>query len=139
MCVCSTRRLIQRSLGADEAKGLSQFGAAQNLDMAELVERVRAAVVARAAQLLRKEPDTPVYYMVVDLPCTFFMLRTIGCFPFLHALIWNMELEKTPVSRCMKIHCRTWCWLQHEDCQALLLPYKLFKCQDSPLEQLSFQ
>ena len=51
----------------------------QNLDMAELVERVRAAVVARAAQLLRKEPDAPVDYLVVDLPCTFFMLRTLRC------------------------------------------------------------
>lgn len=51
----------------------------QNLDMAELVERVRAAVVARAAQLLRKEPDSPVDYLFVDLPCTFFMLRALRC------------------------------------------------------------
>ncbi len=54
--------------------------------MAELVDRVRAAVVARAAQLLRKEPDTPVDYLFVDLPCTLFMLRTIGCPPSLYAL-----------------------------------------------------
>lgn len=43
------------------------------------MERVRAAVVARAAQLLRREPDTPVEYLVVDMPCTFFMLRTLRC------------------------------------------------------------
>ena len=60
--------------------------------MAELVERVRAAVVAMAAQLLRKEPDTPVVYLVVDLPCTFFMLRTVGCLPSLHALFLNQGI-----------------------------------------------
>ena len=49
--------------------------------MAELVDRVRAAAVARAAQLLRTEPDIPVDYLVVDLPCTFFMLRTLRCPP----------------------------------------------------------
>ena len=43
----------QRYLGADEARGVCQFDAAQNLEMAVLVERVWAAVVARAAQLLR--------------------------------------------------------------------------------------
>ncbi len=53
--------------------------------MAELVERVRAAVMARAAQLLRKDPNNPVDYLVVDLPCTFYMLRTIGCLRSLHA------------------------------------------------------
>ena len=57
----------------------AKHGLLQNLDMAELVERVRTAVVARAAQLLRKDPDAPVDYLTVDLPCTFFMLRTLRC------------------------------------------------------------
>ncbi|KAK9827655.1 hypothetical protein WJX81_004166 [Elliptochloris bilobata] len=53
----------------------------QNLGMAELVERVRAAVVARAGELKRREPDTPMDYLVVDMPCTFFMLSTESSLP----------------------------------------------------------
>ncbi|KAK9827681.1 hypothetical protein WJX81_007940 [Elliptochloris bilobata] len=53
----------------------------QNLGMAELVERVRTAVVAKAAQLLRQDLDAPMDYIVVDLPCTMFMLRTYSSLP----------------------------------------------------------
>jgi hypothetical protein len=47
--------------------------------MAELVERVRGAAVAHAAALRRAEPGAAVDYLVVDLPCTFFMLRASRC------------------------------------------------------------
>lgn len=109
----STEQSTQRCLEADVAKGLSQYGTAQNLDMVELVERVRAAVVATAAQLLLKEPDTPVDYLVVDLPCTFFMLRTVRCLPSLHALILNQGLKlDLCVNKERECNFRTWYWLQ---------------------------
>lgn len=51
---------------------------AQNLDMKDLVELVRDAVVAHAGQLASRtgDPDAHPPYIVLDLPCTFFMLST---------------------------------------------------------------
>ncbi len=50
----------------------------QNLELGSLVERVRSAVVAHAGalQAARGDPDAAPPYIVLDLPCTFFMLRT---------------------------------------------------------------
>lgn len=48
----------------------------QHLDLEQLVERVRFAAVGAASTMLRDNPDMDVGYLVVDLPCTFFMLRT---------------------------------------------------------------
>ena len=48
----------------------------QHLEMGELVERARRAVVSRAEELLQLEPDMTIDAMVLDLPCTFFMLRS---------------------------------------------------------------
>lgn len=48
----------------------------QHLEMDELVERARRAVIGRAEELLQLEPDTTIDAMVLDLPCTFFMLRS---------------------------------------------------------------
>ena len=49
----------------------------QHLDMSELVNRARQAVIERAGELLRKDPGVRVEYIVLDLPCTFFMLKTL--------------------------------------------------------------
>ena len=48
---------------------------AQHLEMSDLVERARRAVVGRAEALLAAEPSSAVDRIVLDLPCTFFMLR----------------------------------------------------------------
>ena len=86
--------------------GSKVFVLLQSLDMAELVERVRTAVVARAAQLLRKEPDAPVDYLVVDLPCTFFMLRTLRC-P-LHAGVAHLSLLSSTSACCDDFSTTLW-------------------------------
>lgn len=49
----------------------------QNLDMPELVEKARQAVVGHAAKLLKENPDRDLEYLVLDLPCTFYMLRSV--------------------------------------------------------------
>lgn len=49
----------------------------QNLDMPELVEKVRQAVVGHAAKLLKEDPDRDLDVLVLDLPCTFYMLRSL--------------------------------------------------------------
>ena len=50
----------------------------QNLELGQLAERVRTAVVAHAQSLMRQQgnPDAHPPYIVLDLPCTFFMLAT---------------------------------------------------------------
>ena len=68
-----------RRVGLGWVWTLSMQRARQDLEMAELVERVRGAAVAHAARLLRAEPGAAVDYLVVDLPCTFFMLRASRC------------------------------------------------------------
>ena len=50
----------------------------QALDVSTLVDRVRAAAVGVAAGVLRAAPDDRLGRVVVDLPCTLFMLRTSG-------------------------------------------------------------
>ncbi len=42
------------------------------------VERARAAVVGHAETLRRLDPTLAVNYVVLDLPCTFFMLAHLG-------------------------------------------------------------
>ena len=49
----------------------------QNLDMPELIEKARVAVIGHATALLKAEPQRNVDYVVLDLPCTFFMLRSL--------------------------------------------------------------
>ena len=49
--------------------------------LAALADRVRAAVVEAAAPLLRADPDARLPPAVVDLPCTFFAIRTADVLP----------------------------------------------------------
>ena len=56
----------------------------QNLDMPELIEKARVAVIGHATALLKAEPQRNVDYVVLDLPCTFFMLRSLR---------WGLGLE----------------------------------------------
>ena len=49
----------------------------QNLDMPELIEKARLAVISKAGQVLLADPDSKLDYIVLDLPCTFFMLRSL--------------------------------------------------------------
>jgi hypothetical protein len=50
----------------------------RNLDMPELIEKARLAVVSHATKLLQDNPDQEIDYIVLDLPCTFFMLRSLS-------------------------------------------------------------
>lgn len=50
----------------------------RNLDMPELIEKARLAVVGHASKLLQADPDREISYIVLDLPCTFFMLRSLS-------------------------------------------------------------
>ena len=71
----------------------------RNLDMPELIEKARLAVVGHASKLLQADPDREISYIVLDLPCTFFMLRSLRwatlpahwlcCFFTLHPLGGN--------------------------------------------------
>ena len=51
----------------------------KNLDMSELIDRARAAVIDHAAKLLRASPGMDVKYIVLDMPCSFFSLRSLRC------------------------------------------------------------
>ncbi|KAK9844459.1 hypothetical protein WJX74_002810 [Apatococcus lobatus] len=50
----------------------------QNLDMPELIEKARTAVIHHAMAILKADPDREVDYIVLDFPCTFFMLRALS-------------------------------------------------------------
>ncbi len=74
----------------------------QNLDMPELIEKARTAVIQHAMAILKENPDREVDYIVLDFPCTFFMLRALRCIPDSEphiepqqpsALIWVSFLE----------------------------------------------
>jgi hypothetical protein len=49
----------------------------KNLDMPELIEKARSAVIGHASKLLREDHGLDVSYIVLDMPCTFFMLRSL--------------------------------------------------------------
>ena len=49
----------------------------RNLDMPELIEKARIAVIGHAAKLLKADPARTIDYIVLDMPCTFFMLRSL--------------------------------------------------------------
>ena len=49
----------------------------RNLDMPELIEKARIAVIGHAGKLLREDPGRTLDYIVLDMPCTFFMLRSL--------------------------------------------------------------
>jgi hypothetical protein len=49
----------------------------QNLDMPELIEKARKTVIGHAGKLLQANHELDLDYLVLDLPCTFFMLRSL--------------------------------------------------------------
>ena len=49
----------------------------RNLDMPELIEKARLAVIGHAAKLLKQDPGRTIDYIVLDMPCTFVMLRSL--------------------------------------------------------------
>ena len=46
-------------------------------DLPDLMELARAAVVGQASNILRDDPAADVQYIVLDLPCSFFSLRSL--------------------------------------------------------------
>jgi len=50
---------------------------ARHLDLRDLVEMARAAVVGRAEELMQRNGSLVVEHVLLDLPCTFFMLRSL--------------------------------------------------------------
>lgn len=48
----------------------------QTLDLEVLLRKAHAAVSKHAQSLYREDPDIVIKYIVLDLPCTFFMIRT---------------------------------------------------------------
>ncbi len=53
------------------------MGALQSLHLDDMVERVRSTTMQHAGKLLRQDPNVTIDYIVLDLPCTFFMLETL--------------------------------------------------------------
>jgi len=53
----------------------------KNLDMPELIEKARSAVIGHASKLLREDHGLDVSYIALELPCTFFMLRSLRWAP----------------------------------------------------------
>jgi hypothetical protein len=49
----------------------------RNLDLSELMDRARAAVVGQATSILRDDPAADLQYIVLDMPCAFFSLRSL--------------------------------------------------------------
>lgn len=45
--------------------------------LSDLTELARAAVVDKATSVLREDPGAGLPYIVLDLPCSFFSLRTL--------------------------------------------------------------
>lgn len=50
----------------------------KSLELRELVDRARRAVVGHAESVLRRDAEDALPYVVLDLPCSFFMLRTLS-------------------------------------------------------------
>ena len=65
----------------------------RNLDMPELIEKARIAVISHAGKLLREDPSRNIDYIVLDMPCTFFMLRSLRylSMPYLEhfSMLWQ--------------------------------------------------
>ncbi|EFN51509.1 hypothetical protein CHLNCDRAFT_140196 [Chlorella variabilis] len=53
----------------------------RNLDLADLMERARMAVVGQATSILRDDPAADLQYVVLDMPCSFFSLRSLSNLP----------------------------------------------------------
>ena len=51
----------------------------QNLDMPQLLQKAHVAIVLKAREMLTANPNRKLPYIVLDLPCTFFMLRSLRC------------------------------------------------------------
>jgi hypothetical protein len=49
----------------------------KDLDLNELMERARSTVVGQARGILRDDPGADLQYVVLDLPCSFFALRSL--------------------------------------------------------------
>ena len=68
------------------------------MDMPELIERARRAVMDLASQRLREDHDADVSYVALDLPCTFFMLRTATSLPIVtpvaRRFVWSADMSR---------------------------------------------
>ena len=121
----------------------------RNLDMPELIEKARLAVVGHASKLLQADPDREISYIVLDLPCTFFMLRSLrwgryACslhvcicrrhwLCFLHAALPQRGSSQGLLACChdLLLPCMLWgdCWVSTCTClqaraAALLAPVR---------------
>ena len=67
---------------ANTCDPLNSFGRLEdvylkNLDMAELIEKARHAVMNKASAVLQDDPSADLRYIVLDMPCSFYSLRTL--------------------------------------------------------------
>lgn len=53
----------------------------KNLELADLMERARAAVVGQATSILKDDPAADLQYVVLDMPCSFFALKAVSNLP----------------------------------------------------------
>jgi hypothetical protein len=93
----------------------------RNLDLADLMERARRAVVGQATSILRDDPAADLQYVVLDMPCSFFSLRSLrfglqmrSCVDAANFGVWDLLCQVHTVQ------------------DDLLMPFK-----SSPLQQLA--
>jgi hypothetical protein len=61
------------------------------MDMGELISVAREQIVGHAAGLLRSNPDYDIPYIVLDLPCTFFALRSVSALRVVSEVARSLE------------------------------------------------
>lgn len=78
----------------------------RNLDMPELIEKARIAVITHAGKLLQADPARKLEYIVLDMPCTFFMLRSLrfAVHSCLHNTVQLRHSLTCRLSRCFSWH-----------------------------------
>ena len=75
----------------------------KDLDLSELMDRARSAVVGQARGILRDDPGADLQYVVLDLPCSFFALRSLRCGAAPCAVLCCAALH-CGVPRCAVLH-----------------------------------
>ncbi|CAL8465889.1 g5425 [Coccomyxa elongata] len=63
------------------------------LDLEDLVDRARKKIFGHAERLLRQNPHLEFEYIILDLPCTFFMLRTRRIIPIVSQIATSLDFS----------------------------------------------
>ncbi|PSC70539.1 alternative oxidase [Micractinium conductrix] len=75
----------------------------KNLELSELMERARAAVVGQATAILRDDPAADLQYIVLDMPCSFFSLRALSNLPVVTEVAKSLKFAPELVSMADRI------------------------------------